>query len=83
LKDLEESGSIAGGMLPKVASIKDALYGGVGRVHVIPSRVRDSLLQEVFTNEGCGTLVVLDTKELRPEETSGSRVDQIMKGSNG
>jgi acetylglutamate kinase len=83
LKELEESGAIAGGMLPKVASIKDALYGGVGRVHVIPSRVRDSLLQEVFTNEGCGTLVVLDTKELRPEETSGSRVDQIMKGSNG
>ncbi|HMS17744.1 MAG TPA: acetylglutamate kinase [Planctomycetota bacterium] len=80
LKDLEDTGAIAGGMLPKVASIKDALYGGVARVHVIPSRVKDSLLQEVFTNEGCGTLVVLDTKELRPEETVATRCDQILKG---
>lgn len=80
LKEMEDSGSISGGMLPKVASIKDALYGGVGRVHVIPCKVRDSLLLEVFTNEGCGTLVVLDTKELRPEEAHVSRCDRILEG---
>ena len=31
----------------------------------------DSLLLEVFTNEGTGTLVVSDTKNLRPEEQAG------------
>ncbi len=68
LNQLQEAGSIHGGMLPKVAAIKDALYGGVQRVHVISSKVVDSLLTEVFTNEGSGTLVVHDTKELLPEE---------------
>ncbi|MEZ5975984.1 MAG: acetylglutamate kinase [Planctomycetota bacterium] len=68
LAELEESGCISGGMLPKLASIKDALAGGVARVHVIHSKNPDSLLLEVFTNEGAGTLVVRDTKELRPEE---------------
>ena len=57
-------------MLPKATAIRDALTGGVARVHVISHRVHDSLLYEVFTNEGNGTLVVLDTESLRPEETA-------------
>lgn len=72
LEALEAAGALAGGMLPKVTAIKDALGAGVGRVHVISWQVRDSLLLEVFTNEGCGTMVVLDTGSLRPEETLGS-----------
>jgi len=44
------------------------LSGGVPRVHVISYAQADSLLLEVFTNEGTGTLVVNDTKALRPEE---------------
>ncbi len=69
LDAMHEAGALAGGMLPKVASIKDALAGGVARVHVISHKVRDSLLLEVFTNEGSGTLVVMDTESLLPEET--------------
>ena len=69
LEALHAAGALEGGMLPKAAAIKDALAGGVARVHVISHLVRDSLLYEVFTNEGSGTLVVADTETLLPEET--------------
>src|SRR5262245_7907981 len=68
LRRLREEGKISGGMLPKVSAIERALSGGVPRVHVISYAQADSLLLEVFTNEGTGTLVVNDTKALRPEE---------------
>ena len=70
LRRLREEGKISGGMLPKVAAIERALAGGVPRVHVISYSQPDSLLLEVFTNEGTGTLVVNDTEHLRPEEQS-------------
>jgi acetylglutamate kinase len=68
LRRLRDEGKISGGMLPKVAAIERALAGGVPRVHVISYSQPDSLLLEVFTNEGTGTLVVNDTERLRPEE---------------
>ena len=71
LRRLREEGKISGGMLPKAAAIERALSGGVPRVHVISYAQADSLLLEVFTNEGTGTLVVNDTKALRPEEQAG------------
>jgi acetylglutamate kinase len=84
LNELQEAGLIKDGMLPKVASIKDALYGGVHRVHVISHKVQDSLLTEIFTNEGSGTLVVLDTRELAPEETAaGSHIAAILRSAEG
>ena len=58
LDELVRSGAISGGMLPKLAACADALRGGVARVHIINGTVPDSLLAEVFTNEGCGTLLV-------------------------
>ncbi len=61
LRELEElvaSGAITGGMLPKLASCEAALLGGVPKVHVINGCSPDTLLAEVFTNEGCGTLIV-------------------------
>jgi acetylglutamate kinase len=68
LRRLRDEGKLAGGMLPKVAAIERALSGGVPRVHVISYSQPDSLLLEVFTNEGTGTLVVNDIEHLRPEE---------------
>ena len=68
LRALREKGSLAEGMMPKAASIEAALTGGVGRVHIINFNEADSLLLEVFTNEGTGTLVVERTESLSPEE---------------
>lgn len=68
LARLREAGKLSDGMLPKVAAIERALAGGVPRVHVISYSQPDGLLLEVFTNEGTGTLVVGDTKELSAAE---------------
>ncbi len=74
LAKLEADGKLADGMLPKAAAIDAALADGVKRVHVISYKLADSLLLEVFTNEGTGTLVVSDIAALTPAEQQG--VDQ-------
>ena len=72
LEKMKESGSIAAGMIPKVKAIADAIHGGVERVHVISHDVPDSLLLEIFTNEGSGTLVVDSLDVLtRAEQAAG------------
>jgi len=68
LKKLKADGKIADGMLPKAAAIDAAIANGVGRVHIISYKLPDSLLLEVFTNEGTGTLVVDDIAALTTAE---------------
>ncbi|MBL8202262.1 MAG: acetylglutamate kinase [Chromatiales bacterium] len=68
LQELRANGSLAEGMLPKARAIEAAINGGVPRVHLISYKIPDSLLLEIFTNEGTGTLVVEDTDTLTPEE---------------
>jgi acetylglutamate kinase len=70
LAGLAAAGSFADGMLPKATAIEGAIRGGVRRVHVISYKVPDSLLAEVFTNEGTGTLIVEDIGALTPAEQS-------------
>ncbi|MCC7463467.1 MAG: acetylglutamate kinase [Gammaproteobacteria bacterium] len=71
LKRMREDGRIIDGMLPKAKAIEDAIRGGVRRVHVISYNTPDSILAEVFTNEGTGTLIVADVKALSPAEQHG------------
>lgn len=59
VEELIGRGAISGGMLPKLAAVNEALRGGVRRVHIIDGTRPHSLLQEIFTNEGCGTMLVL------------------------
>lgn len=68
LHKLKEQGSLQDGMLPKAKAIEDAIRGGVRRVHVISYKSPDSILAEVFTNEGTGTLVVENISALSPAE---------------
>jgi len=68
LARLQDAGALGAGMLPKVKAAREALLGGVRRVHLVGYKSRTSLLVEVFTNEGAGTLVVRDTSELTPGE---------------
>jgi acetylglutamate kinase len=68
LQRLREQGSLKDGMLPKATAIEHAIRSGVRRVHVISYKSSDSLLAEIFTNEGTGTLVVADLKALSPAE---------------
>jgi acetylglutamate kinase len=68
LRQLREDGALADGMLPKAAAIETAIRGGVARVHIISYKLPESLLLEVFTNEGTGTLVVANVNTLSPAE---------------
>ena len=54
---LKENGTITGGMLPKVDACLEALKGGVGSAQIIDGRVEHSLLLELFTSEGIGTMI--------------------------
>jgi acetylglutamate kinase len=72
LKRLREQGSLQEGMLPKASAIEHAIRSGVRRVHVISYKSADSLLAEIFTNEGTGTLVVEDLNALSPAEQNAS-----------
>jgi acetylglutamate kinase len=55
--ELTEKGIIRGSMLPKTGACVKALEGGVGRAHIIDGRVRHSILLELFTDEGVGTML--------------------------
>ncbi len=61
LDAMAESGTLDGGMLPKLAAIRAALEGGVNGVHLVSGLTPDALLTEVFTNEGSGTMVVKES----------------------
>jgi len=50
-------GTLSGGMLPKISSALDAARGGVQSVHIIDGRVPNSLLLEILTSEGVGTMI--------------------------
>ncbi|MGI6712289.1 MAG: acetylglutamate kinase [Bacillota bacterium] len=54
---LINQGVISGGMIPKVQCCVKALMGGVRRTHIIDGRIPHSILLEIFTNEGIGTMV--------------------------
>lgn len=55
--ELTRKGVIAGGMIPKVEACLKALDYGVVKTHIIDGRVPHSLLLEIFTDKGMGTLV--------------------------
>ncbi len=54
---LKAEGVIAGGMIPKIGACLKALEHGVNKTHIIDGRVPHSLLLEIFTDRGLGTLV--------------------------
>lgn len=54
---LMETGIISGGMIPKIECCLMALKGGVPRTHIIDGRVPHSLLIEMFSDRGIGTMI--------------------------
>ena len=58
IPDLIDDGIIDGGMIPKVECCRHALENGVARTHIVDGRVSHSILLEVLTDQGSGTMVV-------------------------
>jgi len=54
---------LASGMIPKMEGCLDAVRGGVPRAHVIDGRLAHSVLLEVFTSTGVGTMVLPDEED--------------------
>lgn len=63
-EELIADGMIGGGMLPKLSNFTDAVRGGVKRVHILDGRVPHSILLEIFTNKGNGTMFYDDSDGL-------------------
>ena len=57
-KELYDSGAISGGMIPKVDCCIDALEHGVDNVVIMDGRIPHSILMELLTDEGAGTMVM-------------------------
>lgn len=49
---------IAGGMIPKIQCCAESIQNGVSSVHILDGRVEHSLLLEVFTDTGIGTMIL-------------------------
>ena len=56
-KELFESGIITGGMIPKIETCVKAIENGVESCHIIDGRKKHSLLLEIFTKNGIGTMI--------------------------
>ena len=61
---LYEKGIISGGMIPKVDCCIEAINKGVKNVVILDGRISHSILMELLTNEGAGTLIKSDEEEI-------------------
>ncbi|WP_297871324.1 acetylglutamate kinase [uncultured Oscillibacter sp.] len=55
--ELVEQGIITGGMIPKMECCVDAIAGGVERVHILDGRIPHSILIELLSDRGIGTML--------------------------
>ena len=54
---LVEEGIISGGMIPKIETCVEAINNGVKSAHILDGRIKHTLLLEIFTKEGIGTMI--------------------------
>ena len=55
--ELVAQGVISGGMIPKMDCCVDAIAGGVERVHILDGRIPHSILIELLSDQGIGTML--------------------------
>lgn len=69
VENLISEGIITGGMIPKIRSASTAVESGVEGIHIINGSVSHSILLELFTDQGIGTMLY---KKIHPDEITGS-----------
>ena len=74
-------GVIAAGMIPKVDSAVAAIQSGVEKVQFVDGRIPHSVLLEIFTHDGVGTMVVDEKLESVREATMDDVSGIVAKGS--
>ncbi|MBO4636543.1 MAG: acetylglutamate kinase [Clostridiales bacterium] len=63
IKDYKEDGTITGGMIPKIEGCLDTVLRGVRRAHIIDGRIPHSIILEIFTSKGIGTMIVKEKEK--------------------
>ena len=61
--DCISQGIISGGMIPKIEGCLDTVRRGVDRAHIIDGRIPHSIILEIFTKNGIGTMIVKEKRE--------------------
>lgn len=72
-RKLLKTGKVNGGMLPKLTSCISSIEGGVPRAHIIDGTAPHSILFEIFTNQGCGTMIVNKKEEAKYLKKNGNK----------
>ena len=57
IRELSAEGTVSGGMIPKLETCTKAVENGVDAAVILDGRVPHSMLLEVFTDQGIGTLI--------------------------
>ncbi len=57
IKELIDKGVVTDGMIPKVTTCLNAIENGVKSAHIIDGRIKHSILLEIFTKKGIGTMI--------------------------
>jgi len=60
---LVEEGIISGGMIPKMDCCVQAIHGGVERVHILDGRIPHSILIELLSDKGIGTMMIREEEQ--------------------
>ena len=63
VSQLIEEGVISGGMIPKMECCVDAILGGVDRVHILDGRIPHSILIELLSDKGIGTMMIHEEED--------------------
>jgi len=71
------SGNLAKGMIPKMEACVKALEAGVPRVHILNGTIPHSLLLEIFTDGGVGTMITQDDEDYAPDEFQASPLNNL------
>ncbi|MBQ6539917.1 MAG: acetylglutamate kinase [Oscillospiraceae bacterium] len=58
IKRYIDEGVVTGGMIPKLTCCAEAINGGVTRTHILDGRVPHSIIVEMLTDEGAGTMIL-------------------------
>jgi acetylglutamate kinase len=82
-REMLASGELTKGMIPKLQAVVTAMQAGVSRAHILNGTIPHSMLLEIFTNEGVGTMVLPDNQDYKPEDFENYPLDNLAAKLHG
>ncbi|MCL1890900.1 MAG: acetylglutamate kinase [Coriobacteriia bacterium] len=80
---LRDEGNLTKGMIPKVDAAITALTAGVSRAHILNGTIPHSLILEIFTDQGVGTMILPDSEDYAPEDFEHYPLDNLASKLHG